>query len=419
MQETPLNILVSAYACGPKWGSEIGMGWNWVTSLANHCRLTVITESGFKDDIEESLLKLSLRHIPEFHFIDIGETGRKLFWKQGSFSFYRYYRKWQALAYLAALDILKTKDFDLVHQLNMIGYREPGFLWKIKTKPFIWGPVGGFTLMPLRFLPAIGVRSALFFVVKNLINVAQMHSLSRVKKAFSRSDVVLAATNEAQFSIKKNYNINAFVLNETGARNGNSDLLIKRNNVVPVIIWCGLITGRKALPLALKTINKLDKTKDFQFHIFGDGPDRVFCERLAKKLGIESKCFWHGQVENAKVILKMRGADLLFFTSLVEGTPHVVLEALANGCPVICHDTCGQGSVVNEKCGIKIPVISPDKSVTLFAQSINELFANHEKITSLSLGAKKRAEELSWDNKVTEMLNFYNLAIRKHIEKNK
>jgi hypothetical protein len=26
--------------------------------------------------------------------------------------------------------------------LNMIGYREPGYLWKLNV-PFVWGPMGG------------------------------------------------------------------------------------------------------------------------------------------------------------------------------------------------------------------------------------------------------------------------------------
>ena len=29
-----LNVLVNAYAVSPAWGSEPGMGWNWVVNLA-------------------------------------------------------------------------------------------------------------------------------------------------------------------------------------------------------------------------------------------------------------------------------------------------------------------------------------------------------------------------------------------------
>ena len=29
-----INVLVNAYAVNPYWGSEQGMGWNWVVNIA-------------------------------------------------------------------------------------------------------------------------------------------------------------------------------------------------------------------------------------------------------------------------------------------------------------------------------------------------------------------------------------------------
>ena len=66
----------------------------------------------------------------------------------------------------------------------------------------------------------------------------------------------------------------------------------------------------------------------------------------------------------------MRDADVFVFTSLQEGTSTVVMEALALGLPVICHDACGMGVAVNERCGIKVPMISPGLSQGGFAAAI-------------------------------------------------
>jgi len=52
------RVLVSSFACGPNWGSEVGMGWNWVVKLSKECQLTVITELGFKKDIESEIEKI-------------------------------------------------------------------------------------------------------------------------------------------------------------------------------------------------------------------------------------------------------------------------------------------------------------------------------------------------------------------------
>ena len=93
-----LKVLISSFACGPYWGSEVGMGWNWIINLSQFCQIYVITEKGFKNEIENEIPKLNLKNIPTFYYIDIGDKGRNLFWKQGSLLFYHYYNKWQKKA---------------------------------------------------------------------------------------------------------------------------------------------------------------------------------------------------------------------------------------------------------------------------------------------------------------------------------
>lgn len=64
-----LNILINAYAVNPYWGSEQGMGWNWVINIARYCNVYVITEGEFKDNIEEAVMLLPQKII--FIFITI------------------------------------------------------------------------------------------------------------------------------------------------------------------------------------------------------------------------------------------------------------------------------------------------------------------------------------------------------------
>lgn len=53
-------------------------------------------------------------------------------WNQGDWRFYKHYHAWQYRTYEIALGIIKIYHIDIVHQLNMIGFREPGYLWKIE-----------------------------------------------------------------------------------------------------------------------------------------------------------------------------------------------------------------------------------------------------------------------------------------------
>ena len=89
-----LKILVSAYACAPNKGSEPGMGWNFVTGLANFHELHVIVEKRkWEQPILEYLkvypeLKANLR----FYFID--KTRNKWLRKLWPPSYYWFYKVW-------------------------------------------------------------------------------------------------------------------------------------------------------------------------------------------------------------------------------------------------------------------------------------------------------------------------------------
>ena len=72
-------------------------------------------------------------------------------------------------------------------------------------------------------------------------------------------------------------------------------------------------------------------------------------KNIAKKLKIENNCVWHSRISHEEVQQLMRICDLFFFTSIAEGTPHVILEALSNNLPVLCFNTCGHGDSVNEQ----------------------------------------------------------------------
>ena len=212
------RILLSVYACSPEWGSEVGTGWHWVLALSKFFPLHVITETGFRKSIEEHLSAFQGRFLPEFHYVDIGEKGREYFWRQGDWRFYRHYRVWQKKAFRTAETLHRAEPFDLVHQLGMIGFREPGYLWKLPGDfVFFWGPVGGMGEIPWSYLSMLGAKTGLLYFIKNCINIAQEYLLPRVRKAIRRADTIFAATVENKDCIAKIYHRDSILLNETGA----------------------------------------------------------------------------------------------------------------------------------------------------------------------------------------------------------
>lgn len=110
----------------------------------------------------------------------------------------------------------------------------------------------------------------------------------------------------------------------------------------------------------------------------------------------------------------MENSDILFFTSVAEGTPHVVLEAIGNGLPIICFDVCGHGDSVNDKVGIKISVSNPEQSVEDFTNAISLLKKDRTLLKQISENCKQRQDELSWNNKALQMVKLYNKTLNKY-----
>jgi glycosyltransferase involved in cell wall biosynthesis len=116
---------------------------------------------------------------------------------------------------------------------------------------------------------------------------------------------------------------------------------------------------------------------------------------------------WLAAVPHEQAIEEMSCADVLAFTSLQEGTPHVVLEALSLGLPVVCHDCCGMQLVVSDRCGIKIQMKDPEASIRGFTDAIRKLARDPALIEELSRGALARARELTWDHLADRVATAY------------
>jgi glycosyltransferase involved in cell wall biosynthesis len=67
--------------------------------------------------------------------------------------------------------------------------------------------------------------------------------------------------------------------------------------------------------------------------VVGDGPERENLEKLSVSLKVKTK-FW-GRVENKKAREIMRKSDVFVLNSYHEGMPHAMIEALAEGVPVV------------------------------------------------------------------------------------
>lgn len=403
-----MNILINAYACAPNWGSEQGMAWHWITELAKMHNLYVITEGEWKKEIEEAVALLDVKDNIHFYYNPVSDKIRSMCWNQGDWRFYWYYRKWQKKTLTIARQICSEHRIDIIHQLNMIGFREPGYLWDIYDTHYIWGPVGGMEIVPLKYLSGMPLSKKTKYIVKNMLNHLQIRYSARVCKAIHRADIVIAATQGTYNSFVKLHHIKPVYMNEAGCTISEQHTAHNFNKDQLDILWVGRFLDTKKLDIAIRTIAKVKDLPVF-LHIVGSGSDteNAMYQQMADKIGISNNIKWYGKLANKKVQEMMNQMDLFLFTSVLEGTPHVVLEAITNCLPILCIDTCGQGQLVNEAIGWKVPLTNPQQNSTDFAAILRHIIINRDEIKQKSDNCKQRQRELSWENKLVTMNKIY------------
>jgi glycosyltransferase involved in cell wall biosynthesis len=102
----------------------------------------------------------------------------------------------------------------------------------------------------------------------------------------------------------------------------------------------------KAIDLLLKSFARvLQNREDVFLHLVGDGPDNEAMKELAITLGIDAHVKFHGFLKSEAVRERLCAADYLVLSSITEGQPVVVGEALLCGKPVIATNVVSEEDV--------------------------------------------------------------------------
>lgn len=400
-----MKILINCYACSPYKGSEPGMGWNFIKSLCRLHELHIITESKFQQDLNQ-YFEEHPEEKPFYHFYFIEKERHKKLRKIWPPSYYWFYKAWQKKALILAKTLDQKENFDVIHQLNMVGYREPGYFYKL-NKPLVWGPIGGMCISPWCLLPSTGIYGTLYYGFRNLINIYQMHFKTRVRSFAKSSSAIISATQDNHDGILKRWGKESIIIPEVGMLEDKQKKQISpRSNNILKIAWSGQHTPGKALNLLLEAISISNLKDNIELHVIGQGKYTLRWKRLAKRYHLNN-IIWHGWVKREEAISIMKECNLFCITSIADLTSTVLLEALSYGLPVIALNHCGFSNVITIDCGIKIDIHSKKQVVNDFAQAIKTIYNNEEWRIQISQNALKRASDFTWEEKATQIDNIY------------
>lgn len=408
-----LKVLLGCYACDPYKGSEPGTGWNFAINISRYHDVHAIVEEGeFRANLEryckenpDDVKNITFHYVPRKHH----ELLRKIL----PSSYYWFYNAWQRKAYKYAVELHKKENFDIVHHVNLVGYREPGYLWKL-GKPFIWGPVGGFKNTPISLLWGLSARDFVHYICRNIINAYQMRFCLAARRVSKIAHTIFASDSLGADVIKRLWKRDTEEMREVGTHEeAHSPELAPHLKHEPLkLCWVGILEARKALPILLKAIPLCRQSVEVE--VLGSGEKESEWKKLAHDLGIERCVHFHGHIPHSKVSSVMRSCHVMCITSIHEGgTPNIVMEAMQGGLPIVALNHCGYATAIDDTCGIKIPIQSQKKISECLARELDKLACDEELRMRMAQSAIMRARTYTWSGKMEKINRAYAAAVNK------
>jgi glycosyltransferase involved in cell wall biosynthesis len=135
----------------------------------------------------------------------------------------------------------------------------------------------------------------------------------------------------------------------------------------PLLVYVGMLRDIKRVDVIVSALRHLPQLRAA---IVGFGPTYNALKRLADRLKVADRIIWAGAQPHERVPVWMAAADVLALASEHEGTPTVLLEAMAMGTPVVATQVGGVPDLV----GDLAPVV-PAGNVAAMAEAIRQVLA--------------------------------------------
>jgi len=142
--------------------------------------------------------------------------------------------------------------------------------------------------------------------------------------------------------------------------------------------------------------------------IVGGGPLRSKLEKYAKKLGLSNSVVFAGSRPHDEIPLWMNAADLLVLSSISEGCPVVVFEAMGVGLPIVATSVGGVPEVIVSD---ELGYLCQPRDVECLAQNIVEGFSrewDRERILQY-------ARRYTWSSIAREYVEVFNRVVSRKL----
>jgi glycosyltransferase involved in cell wall biosynthesis len=396
-----VRILVSAYACEPRRGSEPGVGWNWVRELARHHEVWVLTRTNNRRAIERQLSEHPGEQ-PSMRFLYVDLPERVTRHKRGQRWVHLYYYAWQFAARRVARRAHADTPFDVVHHVTFASAFSPALV-RIPGVPFVWGPVGGGVRVPWRLAAEGGTSALVYEGLRAAKRLVGRYLDPWVRATWRDADLILVQNRETLAWLPRRHRSRARIQTNCGVDDheiGERRTFRGRRNEI-VVVAAGRLIHLKGFSLGLRAMAEIGDPR-VRMVVVGEGPQRGGLEALAADLGLDGRVAFTGAIPRAGLLDLFAHAEILLFPSLHDEAGFVVVEAMAQGAIPIVLEVGGPGALVGPA-GYVVPARGRSRRsvVADLASALGAAAA--EDLDARRAVAIERARGLAWSTKTASL----------------
>ena len=177
----------------------------------------------------------------------------------------------------------------------------------------------------------------------------------------------------------------------------------------PVLLFVGRVAHEKNIQFLLQVVNRVRKDiPEVLLLIAGEGPARVGFEQEVKKLGLSANILFIGYLDrHTELNSCYRSADIFIFSSRTETQGLVLLEAMAQGVPVVSTAEMGTRDVLLEGAGVWIA----EEELEDFSGKVIMMLGDATARASLGEAGREYAHGWSANKLAERMARFYENVI--------
>lgn len=308
-------------------------------------------------------------------------------------------RRWIAAA------LARGEHFDIAHQLMPQAARYPSPLRHFDI-PYVIGPLGGALDTPQAFRAE--AASAPMFTRLRALDAWRFRRDPWLRASYARAACVLGVAPYVR-EVLAAVPLRRF---EPVLELGIDDLpppAARPERPGPLrLLHVGRGVRTKGLRDAVRALAHLSDRPGITLTSAGAGEEIALCRAEAQALGVGPRVTFHGRLPRAGVEALYASSDVFVFPSFREPAGGVLYEAMRHGLPVVTVARGGPDFIVDEACGLRLPVTTPEALALAIAGAVRRLDDDPALRARLGQSARaKVAEQGLWPAKAARMVALY------------